>query len=349
MTGGAKETLVVLDEIHHASDKKTWGSGVRAAFRASWRRLLLSGTPFREDGEALPFIDYIDGVAHPHFVYGYADALADGVVAPVYFPSYGGKASWTFGDSEVYEYTSTAGLAKAQQDRHLNTLIASPKWLKKVLGDASEKVDELRKVQPNAAGLVVARDQPHAKQILNILKRMKRKAQIAISDEPKSHQTIVDFRTSDDEWLVAVRMVSEGVDIPRLRVGAYATNIRTELFFRQFVGRATRISNNFAGDQSAFVYIPDHQLLKKFARDLGLDRLSTIGECVEPKHHGPNGSAVNFTNTIGATAVTAVERVAVQSEFTASELARARRVKEETRQMHVPTETVARLLRGVRP
>ena len=35
-------------------------------------------------------------------------------------------------------------------------------------------------------------------------------------------------------------MVSEGVDVPRLRVGVYATTARTELFFRQVVGRFVR-------------------------------------------------------------------------------------------------------------
>ena len=35
-------------------------------------------------------------------------------------------------------------------------------------------------------------------------------------------------------------MVSEGVDIPRLRVGVFATTTTTELFFRQAVGRLVR-------------------------------------------------------------------------------------------------------------
>lgn len=45
--------------------------------------------------------------------------------------------------------------------------------------------------------------------------------------------------------LINPRMVSEGVDIPRLRVGIYATNITKELTFRQIIGRVVRRQDEY--------------------------------------------------------------------------------------------------------
>src|SRR4051812_36122416 len=77
----SNEAFVVLDEIHHAGDDRSWGEGIAEAFRPAGRRLLLSGTPFRSDTRAIPFIHYDDEEAEPDFEYGYGDALRDnGVV-----------------------------------------------------------------------------------------------------------------------------------------------------------------------------------------------------------------------------------------------------------------------------
>jgi hypothetical protein len=62
-------------------------------------------------------------------------------------------------------------------------------------------------------------------------------------------------------------MVSEGVDIPRLRVGVYATTTTTELFFRQAVGRFVRWTRGVRG-QKAYLFIPDDVRLRTFATQI---------------------------------------------------------------------------------
>src|SRR4029450_5311857 len=80
---------------------------------------------------------------------------------------------------------------------------------------------------------------------------------LAVSDLPDAKDVIDRFRTSAARWLVAVRMVSEGVDIPRLRVGVYATNVLTELHFRQVVGRFCRYDRLLDEDQQeGCLFIP---------------------------------------------------------------------------------------------
>src|SRR5207237_7234135 len=81
--------------------------------------------------------------------------------------------------------------------------------------------------------------------------------------------------TGREPWLVAVRMVSEGVDIPRLRVGVYATTTTTELFFRQAVGRFVRWTRGVPR-QRAWLYIPDDPRLRQHAAGVAEQRRHSL-------------------------------------------------------------------------
>jgi hypothetical protein len=119
---------------------------------------------------------------------------------------------------------------------------------------------------------VVATDQEHAHGIAELIRRhLGTRAVVATSDDPSASKKILDFTSSDDPWLVAVRMVSEGVDIPRLRVGVFATTTTTELFFRQVVGRFVRWQAGI-GRQSAHLFIPDDIRLRRAALEIAADR-----------------------------------------------------------------------------
>ncbi|MBD4678438.1 ATP-dependent helicase, partial [Xanthomonas citri pv. citri] len=51
-------TLVILDEVHHGGDNKSWGDALRVAFEGATRRVCLTGTPFRSDTSPIPFVRY---------------------------------------------------------------------------------------------------------------------------------------------------------------------------------------------------------------------------------------------------------------------------------------------------
>ncbi len=145
-------------------------------------------------------------------------------------------------------------------------------WLPDVLGTAHARLTAVREHHPEAGGLVVATDQEHAHGIADLIRRrLRTRAVVATSDDPDASKKILDFSGSDDQWLVAVRMVSEGVDIPRLRVGVYATTTTTELFFRQVVGRFVRWQAG-VGRQSAHLFIPDDVRLRSAAVHIAADR-----------------------------------------------------------------------------
>lgn len=266
--------FVILDELHHAGDDRVWGSAVLEAFEPATRRLALSGTPFRSDTSAIPFVDYHLDEARPDFEYGYGDALVDrGVVRPVYFPRIGGQMEWVDHVGEVTSAAFDDDLDRQRANQRLRTALSlEGDWLRTVLIDANARLGEIRRQHPDAAGLVIAIDQTHANGIAAMLRRTCGvSATVAVSDDPMASAKIARFASGTDPWIVAVRMVSEGVDIPRLRVGVFATNTTTELFFRQAVGRLVRWTRGLRS-QRAFLFIPDDPRLRRWAGGIAEQR-----------------------------------------------------------------------------
>ncbi|QYG92504.1 DEAD/DEAH box helicase [Iamia sp. SCSIO 61187] len=270
--------FVVFDELHHAADDRAWGDSVRAAFEPADRRLALSGTPFRSDTRAIPFVDYHLDEARPDFEYGYGDALADRrVVRPVYFPRTGGQMEWSAPDGSEHSATFDDDLDAVRASHRLRTALSlEGEWLPTVLRDAHARLTEVRMVQPDAGGLVIATDQDHARGIAELLRsRFGTRATVVTSDDPRASSHIAMFAAGKEPWLVAVRMVSEGVDIPRLRVGVYATTTSTELFFRQAVGRLVRWTRGVP-QQKAWLFIPDDARLRRLAHGIAEQRRHSL-------------------------------------------------------------------------
>ncbi|MGA1565970.1 MAG: DEAD/DEAH box helicase [Ilumatobacteraceae bacterium] len=271
LQGIARDGLVVLDEIHHAGDERAWGSSVLSAFSTASRRLALSGTPFRSDDTPIPFITYettAEGdLARADVTYGYDDALRDGgVVRPVYFPRFDGQMEWSTPAGDVVRANFADELNRDQVSARLRTALSlDGDWLPQVLTQADQRLRAIRSTDPDAGGLVIATDVDHAHGVARLLRnRLGVHADVVVSDDPSASAKIAAFANDDRPWLISVRMVSEGVDIPRLRVGVYATTVATELFFRQAVGRFVRWQTG-RGTQRAYVFIPDDPRLRTHA------------------------------------------------------------------------------------
>lgn len=265
LTSGA---FVILDEIHHAGDDRAWGDSVRLAFEPAAQRLSLSGTPFRSDTTPIPFVTYKIEEAVADFDYGYAEALKDGgVVRPVYFPRINGFMEWVAPDGSLNAASFEDALDRQGSAQRLRTALSPDgDWIGPVLVQAHQKLMEMREKHPDAGGLVIATDQDHANAIVTQMQtRLGLRPTLAISDDPLASQKISEFAASADPWIVAVRMVSEGVDIPRLAIGVFATTTTTELFFRQAVGRLVRWTPTSGRRQKAFLFIPDDPRLRTWA------------------------------------------------------------------------------------
>ena len=270
--------FVILDEVHHAAEDRAWGDGLRAAFELAEQRLSLSGTPFRSDTSAIPFVSY-DHMeeAKADYEYGYGDALVDGaVVRPVFFPRINGHMEWTAPDGSIHSHGFDDPLAHEKANQRLRTALSlEGEWLPDVLGQANQQLNEIRGQFPDAGGLIIATDQEHARGISTMLRdRFGTPSVVVLSDDPGASARIASFATSEEPWIVAVRMVSEGVDIPRLRVGVYATVTTTELFFRQAVGRLVRWTGS--ADERAHLFIPDDQRLRAHAANIAEQRRHSL-------------------------------------------------------------------------
>ncbi|OLE23743.1 MAG: hypothetical protein AUG44_21300 [Actinobacteria bacterium 13_1_20CM_3_71_11] len=278
----ARPTLVILDEIHHAGDSRSWGDGVKAAFDSAVRRLMLTGTPFRSDENPIPFVRYErgpDGLlrSRADSTYGYADALQDGVVRPVIFLAYSGETRWRTSAGE--ELAARLGEPMTQDliaQAWRTALDPGGDWMPQVLRAADARLTVLREGgMSDAAGLVIASDQAAARAYAKLIGQITgEKAVVVLSDDAGASGRIAEFGGSGQRWMVAVRMVSEGVDIPRLAVGVYATSASTPLFFAQAIGRFVRARRP---GETATVFVPSVGALLELASDMEVERDHVLG------------------------------------------------------------------------
>ncbi|MEY8040613.1 DEAD/DEAH box helicase [Saccharopolyspora cebuensis] len=278
-----RKTLVILDEVHHAGDAKSWGDAIREAFTPAVRRLSLTGTPFRSDDSPIPFINYepdADGAqrSRPDHSYGYTDALKDGVVRPVLFLAYSGEARWRTSAGDEFSARLGEPLTAEQTARAWRTALdPSGDWLPAVLQAADTRLTQLRRGgMPDAGGLVIATDHVSAKAYAKTLQRITgAEPVVVLSDDPKASGRIAEFAESDERWMIAVRMVSEGVDVPRLAVGVYATSASTPLFFAQAIGRFVRSRRP---GETASIFLPSVPVLLGLASELEAERDHVLGK-----------------------------------------------------------------------
>ena len=272
----SSRTLVILDEVHHGGDALSWGDAIRESYEGATRRLSLTGTPFRSDTSPIPFVTYLPDeqgirLSQSDYAYGYGRALADGVVRPVLFMSYAGKVRWrtTSGD----EMEASLGQGDTQDitaQAWRTALDPEGQWMPGVLRAADRRLTEVRHAIPDAGGLVIATDQASARAYAQLLRAITGVAPtVVLSDEHGASERIQQYADDESRWLVAVRMVSEGVDVPRLAVGVYATSSSTPLFFAQAIGRFVRARRR---GETASIFIPSVPPILGLASELERER-----------------------------------------------------------------------------
>ncbi len=245
--------LIVFDEIHHAGSESGWGITSQEAF-ARWaaRILCLTGTAFRTK-DPMAFVRTVqvgpvERRSVADFSYSYGDALSDGVCRPVLFEHIGGTATFQVPDGTTHTVSTDDDLNARGESYRLRTLL-DPKGghLREMIDVADARLARLRATgDSDAAGLIVCMDCNHADAVADVLTERTGVRPVVVCsrlnnpDDPAPAAALEAFTEGSAPWIVAVKMVSEGVDIRRLRVLVYATNVLAELSFRQIVGRIVR-------------------------------------------------------------------------------------------------------------
>lgn len=287
------KTLVICDEHHHAAVEAAWGDGAGSAFADADYALILTGTPIRSDGRETVWLAYdseqkIDQPADGAFTLSYGEAVDRGYCRPITFHRHEGHFTVTLPDGEGIAVSSRdqGEVDKKYQDipglrRALDfyKLACSPKFkadgatpdpssfLGTMLDWGIAKLDDIRDTTPNAGGLIIAPSIPLAEHMAELLEEMTGERPVIVHNQtPNAEGRIAAFRNSDTKkWLVSVAMISEGVDIPRLRILVYLPYAKTELAFRQCMGRVVR-SLGDSDYSRAYVVMPSLEILEEYAR-----------------------------------------------------------------------------------
>ena len=282
-------TLLIADEIHHADDNATFGEKLSVISGASHLRLALSGTPFNTNGGSLAMcptvVDYDEEgrkvrKALPDYTYEYSRAISDVVCRPVEFIKVLGKGTSTYktlADNQIYQ--KVIDLARENKTDIIGPLLdPDGDFFEKMVKDALISLTNIKTSDKRAGMLVCARNVEHGNQVAKTIQRICRSnpewsgySILEIySDSQGAHERIKQLDRDSTDIVVTVKMISEGIDVKRLRVGLYATDYRTRMFFIQFIGRFIRWETRLDGSQYASVVIPGHIDLIEYARAIEL-------------------------------------------------------------------------------
>lgn len=284
------DCMVIFDEIHHCGEFASWGWGIQECFSRASRRLSMSGTPIRTDGQRIPFLTVQGNEYHVDFPYDYPSALRDKHIRRVTFSRYAGGVELLI-NGEYRELHTQQELNEIDRALLLRKLLWAEPYAKDLLVKANEHLTQMRKNRPNAGGLALCIDMAHAQRVCEWLRQITgEEPDIVVNDDDIANSSVKQYRDSSRRWIVAVRMVSEGVDIKRLMVLAYLTNITANLFFRQAVGRIVRHDGSKL-DKHAYCVIPADPQLHKNAETIEKFQSQVIDEDEEEEERTDRGQA----------------------------------------------------------
>ena len=269
--------FVIFDEIHHCAgscddDANAWGAPIidKIQDKAAYT-IALTGTPWRSDSLPIALSEYCvkSGAVICDYVYGLKQAVLDDVCRVPQIVAVDNDRITVTNNGEQRSFNSFLDLL-SQNIMPYSEIVRNDLVIEQLLHRAIDKLSELRTVNDNAGGLVIASSIAHAYRIRQIMKsEFNTDAIIVTSNENKPNKIIKQFRKSKDKWLISVGMVSEGTNIPRLQVCCNLTNIKTEMYFRQILGRILRKTD--APNQEAYMFIPAEPSLVEYAYRVAQD------------------------------------------------------------------------------
>lgn len=269
--------LIISDEIHHCANgagslANQWGSSLSSLIElGNPLTLTLSGTPWRSNSTKIALQNYsgVPELLNIDFLYGLGEAVRDKVCRKPNLIMLDNKSISIKEGDECINFESIERAIESKKLRYSDLLLLEQS-LKQLLNHSHQELMNIRLKHPRAAGLVVASSVSQAKRIKYLIESEYDQTAILVShDETNSHDLIRNFQASDMDWIVSIGMISEGTDIPRLQVCAYLSNVRTELYFRQVLGRILRV--NESSDEVSSLFAFAEPRLMEFARRIASD------------------------------------------------------------------------------
>ena len=269
--------FVIFDEIHHCAgsnidNANAWGEQIILNIQNVAKfTLALTGTPWRSDTAPIVLSNYVEpnNKIACDYVYGLAEAIKDAVCRVPQIVAVDNDNISVIGNDDTQIFNSFKTLL-AESAVSYKEIIENEEVMQYMISSARKKLSNIRKVNLNAAGLIVASSVEHAKRISILMKdQFNEQSDVVTYRENEPTNIIQQFRQAKTKWIISVGMISEGTNIPRLQVCCHLTNIKTEMHFRQILGRILRVTN--AHNQEAIMYMPAEPKLLEYAYRVNQD------------------------------------------------------------------------------
>ncbi|WP_058120164.1 DEAD/DEAH box helicase [Photobacterium kishitanii] len=272
-----RRVLCIFDEIHHCggneySDSNSWGQSlVHEIQHAALYTLALTGTPWRSDELPISLLSYSDpeGKVICNYQYSLKQAVNDGVCRRPNITLIDSDKISLQNNTELERFSSINALLE-KSHTHYACVLNNDDALNSIIELAVNKLEAIRQISAKAGGLIVAASIIHAQKIILILEQQFDQTCALVTYKDKhSNKKIEAFKHNTTQWIVSIGMISEGTDIPRLQVCCHLSNIRTELYFRQVLGRILRTTNT--ANQEAWLYTFAESNLIQFSEQIEID------------------------------------------------------------------------------
>lgn len=287
------DVIVILDEVHHTEGPRTerdgnaWGHAVEYACSPAKFKLCTTGTPFRDGNNPIAFVQYDDNrEAICQFSYTYENAIKDGVCRPIEFIMFDGEVTWRDKGSTISASFADKLSKKAARQRLRAAVSEDGNFPRTLLAAAHAKLEEIRRgegsADKSAAALILACDTEHAEALADEWTAIAGERPVIVHNKiDEAQELIAKFRDGNAKCIIGINMLSEGVDIPRLRVGVYVSNIRAALYFHQFCGRMMRVQES--AHERSFIFMPADSELEAIALTIEKERCHALGEEYKPR------------------------------------------------------------------
>ncbi len=272
------DILLVPDEIHHCSENAAWGDSVSAIGSVASRVLALSGTPFRSDGNPIPFVTYDEfGLAVPQYEYTYSQAIADSVCRRVMFRLRDARVVRKWSTSSAPEECLWSECGEDYGSWLQSGLVPDGDAVRDIITDCWSELNQMIEAGDRLAACGIHckssghsdADDKYVNKIAKVVRQITGYQPLVIHHGvPGVSDAIKRFRESRDpadRFIVSIKQFGEGVDIPRCRVGGYLSNISSEMYLRQVVGRYVRYEHGKGDSQYAVMVMPDVPAFRMFA------------------------------------------------------------------------------------
>lgn len=282
--------FVVFDEIHHCSGEEieqanVWGRKILTKIQGlATYTLAMSGTPWRSDSLPIVMCRYTvpEGQLLVDYQYTLQQAIKDNVCRKPKLVLLDNEHLSVTSNDNFESFSSIADLVKRTNNSYQD-IIQNDDAMEYLLRLGCEKLAEIRHISPEAGGLVVASSVQHAEKIKKILTQKYSQTTSIVTYRHNEPLNEIDrYRNGNTLWIVSVGMISEGTDIPRLQVCCHMSAVKTELYFRQVLGRILRV--NQSKDQQAWLFTFAEESLVTFAERIEKD---IPGTCMFAKINAP--------------------------------------------------------------